>query len=130
MPTNLPQPSSSELMTWLLCAAAVVGFGIYIWEKIRTPPKTEIAQPLDVRFTKEFASKRSVDALFAGLRDLRQEFERKMGEQRQELMDALDKNREEQREDNRQMFDLLRALSAESKATSALVEQINRRLGS
>jgi hypothetical protein len=128
MPPFLPQPSSTDLAAWLWCAATFVFAGLWVWSKIRKPPKTEIAQPIDIRMAREFASKKSVEALFAMHRSLRAESEQKMAEQRDEIMAAIDKNRAEQREDIRQLFDLIRDLSASTHTTAALVESINRKI--
>ncbi|WP_043582611.1 hypothetical protein [Geminisphaera colitermitum] len=128
MPVNLPTPSSDFLANWLWAALAFLFAGLYIWSHFRKPRKTELDQPVDIRFAKEFASKKAVNLLFAEQNKLRLELERKLAEQRVELMDAIEKNRAEQREDNRQIFDLLRTLTAESKATAAVVENINRKI--
>jgi hypothetical protein len=121
------QFTNAELGTFILIAVFLGGFAMKLWDRVRGK-KVAIDQPFEVRIAKEFASKKSVEALFAMHRSLRAEFEQKMAEQRDEIMAAIDKNRAEQREDNRQIFDLIRDLSASTRATAAIVESINRKI--
>ncbi|AHF92487.1 hypothetical protein OPIT5_29340 [Opitutaceae bacterium TAV5] len=128
MPTNLPTPPANFLSDWFWAAIVFALAGLWIWSHFRKPPRTELEQPVEVSLSSTPASKNAIRALFAKQDEMRREFEQKLLVQRSEIMAAIDKNRAEQREDMRQIFDLLRALSAESKATAALVDQINRRI--
>jgi hypothetical protein len=58
----LPQPTAAELAAWLVPAAAVAGFAVYIWKAMRRP-KLDVKQPVAVRKWDEYATKEEVSAV-------------------------------------------------------------------